>query len=48
MAYPFVVRRLLQNSNRRSFAALRELLYDPQTRRMRPQRPLGWGLGFRI
>lgn len=38
MAYPFVVRRLLQNSNRRSFAALRELLYDPQTRRMRPQR----------
>ncbi|CAE7524166.1 unnamed protein product [Symbiodinium natans] len=38
MAYPFVVRRLLQNSNRRSFAALRELLYDPKTRRMRPQR----------
>ncbi|CAJ1368415.1 unnamed protein product [Effrenium voratum] len=38
MAYPFVIRRLLKNDSRLSFAALRELLYDPVTRRMRPQR----------
>eukprot|EP00403_Amphidinium_massartii_P020491 CAMPEP_0178400598 /NCGR_PEP_ID=MMETSP0689_2-20121128/15872_1 /TAXON_ID=160604 /ORGANISM="Amphidinium massartii, Strain CS-259" /LENGTH=889 /DNA_ID=CAMNT_0020021399 /DNA_START=21 /DNA_END=2690 /DNA_ORIENTATION=+ len=37
-AYPFVVRKLLQNDNRLSFAALRELLYDPETQRMKPQR----------
>jgi len=37
-AYPFVVRKLLKNENRQSFAALRELLYDPKTRRLRPQR----------
>eukprot|EP00933_Yihiella_yeosuensis_P047587 TRINITY_DN4343_c6_g1_i1.p1 TRINITY_DN4343_c6_g1~~TRINITY_DN4343_c6_g1_i1.p1 ORF type:complete len:874 (-),score=166.46 TRINITY_DN4343_c6_g1_i1:116-2737(-) len=37
-AYPFVVRKLLKNENRSSFAALRELLYDPQTRRLQPQR----------
>lgn len=38
MAYPFVIRRLLKNDSRLSFSALRELLYDPHTRRMRPQR----------
>lgn len=38
MAYPFVIRRLLKNDSRMSFSALRELLYDPHTRRMRPQR----------
>eukprot|EP00448_Togula_jolla_P013946 CAMPEP_0170579030 /NCGR_PEP_ID=MMETSP0224-20130122/5770_1 /TAXON_ID=285029 /ORGANISM="Togula jolla, Strain CCCM 725" /LENGTH=846 /DNA_ID=CAMNT_0010902035 /DNA_START=10 /DNA_END=2550 /DNA_ORIENTATION=- len=37
-AYPFVVRRLLQNDNRQSFGSLRELLYDRQTGRLRPQR----------
>lgn len=37
-AYPFVVRKLLQNESRMSFAALRELLYDPITQRLRPQR----------
>mmetsp|Transcript_75071 Transcript_75071/g.244069 ORF Transcript_75071/g.244069 Transcript_75071/m.244069 type:complete len:601 (+) Transcript_75071:828-2630(+) len=37
-AYPFVVRKLLKNENRQSFSALRELLYDPVTRRLRPQR----------
>jgi len=37
-AYPFVVRKLLKNENRQSYAALRELLYDPKTRRLRPQR----------
>lgn len=37
-AYPFVVRKLLKNENRQSFSALRELLYDPKTRRLRPQR----------
>lgn len=37
-AYPFVVRKLLKNENRQSYAALRELLYDPATKRLRPQR----------
>mmetsp|Transcript_4227 Transcript_4227/g.7186 ORF Transcript_4227/g.7186 Transcript_4227/m.7186 type:complete len:850 (+) Transcript_4227:20-2569(+) len=37
-AYPFVVRKLLQNDSRLSFAALRELLYDPETQRIKPQR----------
>jgi len=37
-AYPFVVRKLLRNENRQSFSALRELLYDPETKRLRPQR----------
>jgi len=37
-AYPFVVRKLLKNENRLSFSALRELLYDPATKRLRPQR----------
>lgn len=37
-AYPFVVRKLLRNENRQSFAALRELLYDPATKRLRPTR----------
>mmetsp|Transcript_97166 Transcript_97166/g.245055 ORF Transcript_97166/g.245055 Transcript_97166/m.245055 type:complete len:865 (-) Transcript_97166:164-2758(-) len=37
-AYPFVVRKLLTNDNRQSFTALRELLYDPKTQRLRPQR----------
>lgn len=37
-AYPFVVRKLLKNENRQSFSALRDLLYDPETRRLRPQR----------
>jgi aarF domain-containing kinase len=37
-AYPFVVRKLLKNENRLSFSALRELLYDPETQRLRPQR----------
>jgi len=37
-AYPFVVRKLLKNENRQSFSALRELLYDPETQRLRPER----------
>mmetsp|Transcript_51116 Transcript_51116/g.119711 ORF Transcript_51116/g.119711 Transcript_51116/m.119711 type:complete len:823 (-) Transcript_51116:164-2632(-) len=37
-AYPFVVRKLLKNDSRLSFAALRELLYDPETQRIKPQR----------
>lgn len=37
-AYPFVVRKLLKNESRLSFNALRELLYDPVTQRLRPQR----------
>lgn len=37
-AYPFVVRKLLRSQNRMSFAALRELLYDSKTQRLRPQR----------
>jgi len=37
-AYPFVVRKLLKNESRQSFAALRDLLYDPGTGRLRPQR----------
>lgn len=37
-AYPFVVRKLLRNESRLSFSALREILYDPETQRLRPQR----------
>lgn len=37
-AYPFVVRKLLKNESRSSFSALRELLYDPATKRLKPQR----------
>lgn len=37
-AYPFVVRKLLNNNSRQSFQSLRELLYDPKTQRLRPQR----------
>lgn len=37
-AYPFVVRKLLKNETRSSFGALRELLYEPNTQRLKPQR----------
>eukprot|EP00929_Paragymnodinium_shiwhaense_P005316 TRINITY_DN10708_c0_g1_i1.p1 TRINITY_DN10708_c0_g1~~TRINITY_DN10708_c0_g1_i1.p1 ORF type:complete len:857 (+),score=157.37 TRINITY_DN10708_c0_g1_i1:101-2671(+) len=37
-AYPFVVRKLLRNESGLQFSALRELLYDPSTRRLQPRR----------